>query len=62
MKGKRVITSQYASEVFSPTGRNVEIAEAIICQGCTVMPDCNPRHPECAIKKAKERKNANINV
>lgn len=54
MKGKRVNTSQYATEVYAVTGRNVEDIEAIICQNCIVVPDCNPRHPNCGLKILKE--------
>lgn len=34
MKGKHVSTSHYASEVFDPTGRNVDDEETVICLNC----------------------------
>lgn len=39
MKGKHVKTSQYATEVFEPTGRNIESAEVRACLTCP-YPEC----------------------
>lgn len=68
MKGKHhVNTSYYATEVFTPTGRNVEDAEVVICLNCE-LPECQERnsrdckHFKTKVKELKEGKNANINV
>ena len=57
--GKRVKTE--ISQLFCPTGRNVDSEEILICQDCKVKPDCKPCHPDCGVKKLKEARKRNLN-